>query len=88
MDADASKRQVPFEKGKAFADLIGAPFYETSAKTNTNVPLVFDNIGFHCLADKLAQASEEQRSTSATPANHAQLQKNNDSSCCSSCSIL
>ena len=36
-DMDESKRAVPFSKGKALADELGIPFFETSAKNNINV---------------------------------------------------
>lgn len=34
---DESKRKVPFSKGQALADEFGIRFFETSAKTNSNV---------------------------------------------------
>ena len=36
-DMDESKRAVPYSKGQALADELGIQFFETSAKTNTNV---------------------------------------------------
>lgn len=36
-DMDESKRKVPFSKGQALADEFGIRFFETSAKTNSNV---------------------------------------------------
>ena len=36
-DMDESKRKVPFNKGQALADEFGIRFFETSAKTNSNV---------------------------------------------------
>jgi Ras-related protein Rab-5C len=38
-------RQVPYEKGKSYADDIGALFYECSAKTEENVVEMFEEIG-------------------------------------------
>ncbi|KAL6042770.1 Ras-related protein Ral-a [Balamuthia mandrillaris] len=38
------KRQVSKEKGKELADLLKAPFMETSAKTNTNVQEAFTEL--------------------------------------------
>lgn len=34
---DESKRKVPYSKGQALADEFGIRFFETSAKTNSNV---------------------------------------------------
>ena len=36
-DMDESKRKVPYSKGQALADEFGIRFFETSAKTNSNV---------------------------------------------------
>ena len=36
-DMDESKRKVPFSRGQALADEFGIRFFETSAKTNSNV---------------------------------------------------
>ena len=36
-DMDESKRAVPYSKGQALADELGIQFFETSAKSNTNV---------------------------------------------------
>eukprot|EP01028_Stygiella_incarcerata_P010447 TRINITY_DN541_c0_g1_i2.p1 TRINITY_DN541_c0_g1~~TRINITY_DN541_c0_g1_i2.p1 ORF type:complete len:202 (-),score=50.22 TRINITY_DN541_c0_g1_i2:298-903(-) len=38
-------RQVSYEKGKAYADDIGALFYECSAKTEDNITEMFEAIG-------------------------------------------
>ena len=38
---DLDKREVSAVEGKNFADSIGAAFFETSAKTNTNVEQAF-----------------------------------------------
>lgn len=35
-------RVVTFERGKQFADHLGLEFFETSAKENINVKLVFE----------------------------------------------
>ena len=36
-DMDEAKRKVPYSKGQALADEFGIRFFETSAKTNSNV---------------------------------------------------
>ena len=47
-------REISEEEGRAFALEYNAAFYETSSKTGFNVSAVFDTIGYHCLAEKLA----------------------------------
>jgi GTPase SAR1 family protein len=39
-DVSESQRMVPFSKGQALAKEFGIKFFETSAKTNTNVEQV------------------------------------------------
>lgn len=36
-DVDENQRMVPFSKGQALANEFGIKFFETSAKSNTNV---------------------------------------------------
>lgn len=55
---DGELRQVTEDEGKRFAEGYNAAFYETSSKEGTNVSAVFDNIGYHCLAEKLAAAEQ------------------------------
>lgn len=43
-DVSESQRMVPFSKGQALAKEFGIKFFETSAKTNTNVEQVFETI--------------------------------------------
>lgn len=45
---------VTDEEGRLFAKKYGAAFFVTSSKLGSNVPAVFDAIGYHCLAEKLA----------------------------------
>lgn len=56
--ADEGQRQVTEEQGKKFAIQLEASFYETSSKLDINVTRVFDDIGFHCLADRLRSEEE------------------------------
>lgn len=83
-------RQVTEEEGKSFAEGYNAVFYETSSKEGTNVSAVFDNIGYHCLAEKLA-ATEQTPSTanSRLPASSARSSPppSNDGRSFSCCSI-
>jgi len=44
VDLAPAKRQVPTATGKAAADELGVPFFETSAETNTNIEAVFDTL--------------------------------------------
>ena len=37
-------RVISYRQGKALADSILCPYFETSAKNNTNVPFVFENL--------------------------------------------
>jgi hypothetical protein len=37
-------RQIPEVEGRTYADKLGIPFYETSAKTGENVNLAFNRI--------------------------------------------
>lgn len=43
-DMDEAKRKVPYSKGQALADEFGIRFFETSAKTNSNVEEVNTSI--------------------------------------------
>eukprot|EP00887_Chlorella_sp_A99_P005509 scaffold1.g5509.t1 len=43
-DMDESRRAVPYSRGQALADEFRMPFFETSAKANTNVDEVFQSI--------------------------------------------
>jgi len=49
------------EKGKAFADEIGAIFGITSAKTNTGIQALFDNIGRKILDPNFDYAANEKK---------------------------
>lgn len=64
MIENSSLRQVSEEEGRNFASQFGCSFFETSSKKAINISSLFDFIGCHCLADKMAtsQQSEENRS--------------------------
>lgn len=51
---DPSRRQVTEEMVREFAAQFSAPCFETSAKDGLNVAGVFDTIGYHCFATRLA----------------------------------
>jgi Ras-related protein Rab-8A len=58
-DMDESKRKVPFSRGQALADEFGIRFFETSAKTNSNVEEVFQAIAKEVVA-RLKDSQEQQ----------------------------
>lgn len=41
-------RQVPKKSGQAFAKQYNMPFFETSAKSNTNIAELFQNVAVLC----------------------------------------
>jgi Ras-related protein Rab-20 len=77
-------REVPEEEGRAFALGYNAAFYETSSKTGANVSAVFDTIGYHCLAERLASpvaSPQETARASQTPSSGRE--RTSLFSCCS-----
>lgn len=58
---DLRKRMVTTEEGKAFAESIGARYYETSAKMNTNINEMFVQL-IRIMNDKRKQKQMEERS--------------------------
>lgn len=67
--SDPERRQVSVEDLTAITEKYRAAHYETSAKDNTNIADVFDNIGFHCLASRLEEA-EKQKDKSSLAGQH------------------
>jgi len=64
-------RVVTFERGKQFADHLGLEFFETSAKENINVKLVFERL-VDIICEKIAESSEnEQSSNQSTSAGNS-----------------
>lgn len=59
----AAERVISTEKGKAFADNLGIPFLETSAKDSTNVELVF-----MAMTEELVNRKASTKSSSGTVA--------------------
>ena len=55
------KKEVSNEEGKGFAYEIGAIFGITSAKTNTGIQALFDNIGRKILDPKFDYAANEKK---------------------------
>uniref|UniRef100_A0A6B2LLM6 Uncharacterized protein n=1 Tax=Arcella intermedia TaxID=1963864 RepID=A0A6B2LLM6_9EUKA len=47
------KRQVRYDEGVAFADVIGASFWEVSTKTGENIPFVVMDVIGRCLDNKV-----------------------------------
>lgn len=41
---DTERRQIPYSEGKLFAERMGIPFIEASAKENLNVEEIFETI--------------------------------------------
>lgn len=77
-------REVSEEEGRTFALDYNAAFYETSSKTGSNVSAVFDTIGYHCLAEKLASPTtspQEAVRVSQTPS--SSRERTSFFSCCS-----
>jgi Ras-related protein Rab-20 len=62
---DPSRRQVTEEIVREFAGQFSAPCFETSAKDGLNVASVFDTIGYHCFATRLAATPAAEASPAA-----------------------
>lgn len=84
----AVDRQVSQEEGEQYARGHRGSFYETSAKDNSNVTVVFDRIGYQCFAGKLS--SEELPGSSTIDVGNsrmvvaaAQPATDSDKTCCS-----
>jgi len=70
----SAKRVVPTETAKEFADSLGIPFIETSAKDNTNVELLFITLT-RAIKERVSRAHEAQPTKSVAPAIKKQPEK-------------
>ena len=57
-DVGEDKRAVPYSRGQALADEYGIPFFETSAKENSNVEAVFTAVARDVM-QRLAQEAQD-----------------------------
>lgn len=64
---DPRRRQVTEEEVRNFAAQYGSPCFETSARDGLNVASVFDTIGYHCFAARLAAEPAGPRSAGTPP---------------------
>lgn len=83
-----AQRQVEYAAGKEFADRLGIPFLETSAKSASNVEQAFvtmskqikDRVGSSNLASKGGASSEKSRVSLL--ASGTKITNPSNSSCC------
>ncbi|KAK9787878.1 hypothetical protein WJX73_007617 [Symbiochloris irregularis] len=75
-DMDESKRAVPYSKGQALADELGIQFFETSAKTNTNVSEVFQSVARDVMV-RLQEAQDQGGAAAQTSNSPMRVQPSN-----------
>lgn len=76
---DSPKRQVTYEEGQKLAENLGLQFYETSAKDNINVDLVFTELGKDILQRNLKNRLDD---TNKTVKLGKSKDKNKNKKCC------
>ncbi len=77
-------RQVNTETAKMYSDSVGAVLYETSARNNTNVDIVFNYIGTTLFPGSSPLIAAEQAASPSTDANpnFSNHLRKEDSCCC------
>eukprot|EP01129_Flabellula_baltica_P015709 TRINITY_DN80_c0_g1_i2.p1 TRINITY_DN80_c0_g1~~TRINITY_DN80_c0_g1_i2.p1 ORF type:complete len:213 (+),score=48.34 TRINITY_DN80_c0_g1_i2:42-680(+) len=82
-----SQREVHFEEASAYANLVGANYFETSAKTKEGIEEVFDDVAVKIVeAESSAERSKSNESSDETVDLHktkdSQGQKKDEDTCC------